>query len=171
MFTEFATWLQDTPASQTIQTVTWIIPLLQSIHIVTIGIVFVSILLVALRVLGVARADEGLGEVLQRFSPWIGIGLIVMAVTGSLLVVGEPIREFSALSFWLKMTLLVVAVTSGEIFRRSLRGASSGDGTAAYSSKLKAAAVVTVAIWVCIIYLGRTIAYDVEIWGSLSFNS
>lgn len=171
MFTEFAAWLQDTPASQTIQTVTWIIPLLQSIHIVTIGIVFVSILIVALRVLGVARLDEGLGELLQRFAPWIGIGLIVMAVTGALLVVGEPIREFSALSFWLKMTLLVVAVTSGEIFRRSLRGAPSGDGTAAYSSKLKTAAVVTVAIWVCIIYLGRTIAYDVEIWGSLSFNS
>ena len=123
------------------------------------------------RVLGVARLDEGLGELLQRFAPWIGIGLIVMAVTGALLVVGEPIREFSALSFWLKMTLLVVAVTSGEIFRRSLRGAPSGDGTAAYSSKLKTAAVVTVAIWVCIIYLGRTIAYDVEIWGSLSFNS
>jgi hypothetical protein len=171
MFTEFAAWLQETPASQTIQTVTWIIPLLQSIHIVTIGIVFVSILIVALRVLGAARMDDGIGDVLRRFSPWIGIGLIVMAATGSLLVVGEPIREFTALSFWLKMTLLVVAVTSGELFRRSLRGAPSTDGTRAYSPKIKAAAVVTVAIWVCIIYLGRTIAYDVEIWGSLSFNS
>ncbi len=168
MFTEFAAWLQETPASQTIQTVTWIIPLLQSIHIVTIGIVFVSILILALRVLGVARMDDGIGEVLQRFSPWIGIGLIVMAATGSLLVVGEPVREFTALSFWLKMTLLVIAVTSGELFRRTLRSASSAD---AYSSKIKVAAVATVAVWVCIIYLGRTIAYDVEIWGSLSFNS
>lgn len=169
MFTEFAAWLQETPASQTIQTVTWIIPLLQSIHIFTIGVVFVSILVVALRVLGVARTEDGIGEVLQRFSPWIGIGLIVMALSGSVLVVGEPIREFTATSFWLKMTLLVVAVTSGEIFRRTLRTAPASGGQ--YSSKVKFAAVVTLAIWVCIIYLGRTIAYDVEVWGSLSLNS
>lgn len=169
MFTEFASWLQGTPASQTIQTVTWIIPLLQSIHIFTIGIVFVSILVIALRVLGVARTEHGIGEVLQRFSPWIGIGLIVMALSGSVLVVGEPIREFTATSFWLKMTLLVVAVASGEIFRRTLLGAQTEGGQ--YSSKIKIAAIVTLAIWVCIIYLGRTIAYDVEVWGSLSLNS
>lgn len=38
----FAAWLHATPFSKTIQTVHWIIPFLQSVHIVMIGVVFVS---------------------------------------------------------------------------------------------------------------------------------
>ncbi len=84
---------------------TWIIPLLQSIHIVTIGVVFVSSLMIALRVMGRMRADEPFAAVWARFAPWMWYGLMVMVVTGVLLVIGEPVREFTALSFWLKMTL------------------------------------------------------------------
>ena len=41
---EFAEWLGATPLSVAIQSRLWLTPLLQSIHIVMIGIVFVSIL-------------------------------------------------------------------------------------------------------------------------------
>jgi len=102
---EFAEWLQTTPISVAIQSVEWIIPLLQSIHIVMIGVVFISILMVALRVLGHVRTDESFATVWARFAPWMWTGLVVMALTGLTLIVGEPIREFTALSFWLKMTL------------------------------------------------------------------
>ena len=55
---DLAEWLQATPISVTIQSVKWVVPLLQSIHILTIGMVFVSSLMIALRVLGRMRADE-----------------------------------------------------------------------------------------------------------------
>src|SRR5690606_19014239 len=103
---DFAQWLQATPVSVTIQSVTWIIPLTQSIHIITIGIVFVSILSIALRVLGWIRMDQAFGVVLHRFEPWIGRGLVVLLLTGLTLVVGEPVRQIMSLSFWMKMTLL-----------------------------------------------------------------
>ena len=54
----FAEWLQTTRLSVTIQSIDWIIPLLQSIHILMIGLVFVSILMIALRVLGRVHVDE-----------------------------------------------------------------------------------------------------------------
>ena len=57
---EFAEWLQATPLSVAIQSTLWVTPLLQTIHIVMIGIVFVSMLNVALRVLGQIRTDEPL---------------------------------------------------------------------------------------------------------------
>src|SRR5256885_12660724 len=98
------------------KTVTWIIPLLQSIHIVTIGIVFISSLMIVLRVLGYMRADEPFAAVWRRFAPWMWTGLGVMVVTGVLLVMGEPVREFTALSFWLKMTLLAIAVVTTAVF-------------------------------------------------------
>ena len=117
---EFAEWLQTTPISVVIQSTTWVIPLLQSIHILMIGVVFVSILMVVLRVLGRVRTDETLGTVWTRFAPWMWSALVVMALTGLTLVIGEPVREFSALSFWLKMGLIAIGVASVLVFRRSL---------------------------------------------------
>jgi hypothetical protein len=184
---EFAEWLQATPVSVSIQSMSgWIIPLLQSIHIVMIGVVFVSSLVITLRVLGRMRADEPFVVVWNRFAPWMWIGLVVMALTGLTLVVAEPVREFTALSFWLKMALIAVAVASILLFGRSLepgmRRAPSAPGTMAaggtlpaagqeFSPGKKAVAVATVVLWVAIIFLGRAIAYDVEVWGSWSLHA
>jgi uncharacterized membrane protein SirB2 len=154
---EFAAWLHATAFSQTIQSVHIIVPLLQSIHIVMIGIVFVSSLMIALRVLGRARTDEPFEAVWRRFAPWLWTALAVMAVTGLLLVVGEPARELGATSFWLKMTLLLVAVTVTVLLGRAPQGAAA-----------RPAAVGLIVLWLAIIFLGRAIAYDIEVWGALS---
>jgi len=161
----FAEWLQATSVSLTIQTVTWIIPLLQSIHITMIGIVFVSSLMITLRVVGSVRADESFAAVWSRFAPWMWGGLIVMALTGLPLIVAEPVREFTAVSFWLKMALIVISVTSIVIFGRTVRPESLASVTAEFSPGRKAAAVATVVLWLAIIFLGRAIAYDGAVWG------
>jgi uncharacterized membrane protein SirB2 len=165
---EFAESLQSSPLSVAIQSTTWVTPLLQSIHIWVIGIVFVSILMLALRVWGRVRMDETFSDVWTRFAPWLWGGLIVMALTGVVLVIAEPVREFTALSFWLKMALLVIGVTSGVWFGRSLKSAAIAAPAPEFSAGRKAAAAATVVLWLAIIFLGRAIAYDVEVWGSLS---
>jgi uncharacterized membrane protein SirB2 len=161
---EFAEWLQNTSASATIRGIGWFIPLLQSIHLVTIGIVFVSSLMTALRVLGRVRADEPFAAVWARFAPWLWGGLIVMMVTGLLLVAGEPVREVTALSFWLKMVLLAIGVAGTVVLGRSLASKAVLD----FSTAARTGAIALVALWLAIIFLGRGIAYDVEIWGSHS---
>jgi hypothetical protein len=164
---ELAQWLQATPVSVTIQSVSWIIPLLQSIHILTIGVVFVSSLMIALRVLGRVRADEPFAAVWRRFAPWMWGGLVVMAVTGGTLVIGEPVREVTTLSFWMKMTLVAIGVVSTAVFGRSLQATTPAE----FSAAAKTGAVALIALWIAIIFLGRAIAYDVEVWGSLSLHA
>lgn len=171
----FAEWLQATSVSVTIQSVTWIIPLLQSIHILMIGVVFISSLMISLRVLGRLRVDEPFNAVWHRFAPWMWSGLVVMLLTGLPLIVGEPEREFGALSFWLKMSLIVIGVVTTAVFGRTLRGATAVSGSTAvgsseFSAASKAVAVATIVVWIAIIFLGRAIAYDVEIWGSYSLH-
>jgi hypothetical protein len=161
---EFAEWLQDTPISTTIRRVGWFVPLLQSIHLVTIGIVFVSSLMTALRVLGRVRTNELFAATWARFAPWMWGGLIVMAATGLLLVVGEPVRELTALSFWFKMALLALGVAGTVVFGRSLASRAAVE----FSAAARTSAIALVALWLAIIFLGRGIAYDVEIWGALS---
>jgi hypothetical protein len=163
---EFAEWLGTTPLSVAIQSRLWLTPLLQSIHIVMIGIVFVSMLVVALRILGRMRADEPFPEVWRRFAPWFWSALLVMLATGIVLTLGEPAREAHALSFWIKMGLIVVAVSSAIHFGRTA-AAAAGGGASQFSGGTRFVAVASIALWLAIIYLGRAIAYDVEVWGSL----
>jgi uncharacterized membrane protein SirB2 len=152
--------------SVAIQSRLWLTPLLQTIHILMIGVVFVSMLSVALRVLGQVRTDEPLAEVWHRFAPWFWTALGVMAGTGLILTISEPVREVSALSFWIKMTLIVIGVASALYFGRTVATAGVGAVTSVYSGRARVVAVATIVLWVAIMFLGRWIAYDVEIWES-----
>jgi hypothetical protein len=167
----FAQWMETTWISETIKSVTWIVPLVQSIHIVTLAIVFGAIFMVALRVLGMVRMDQGFGAVLNRFEPFIRKGIVVLAATGLILVAGEPVRELMSLSFWLKMALLLIGITSAYTFTRSLgrAGVMSG-GEPQFTSSTRVGAMATVVLWLAIIFLGRAIAYDVEVWGGWSLS-
>jgi hypothetical protein len=164
---EFATWLQATSFSVTIQSVGWVVPFLQSVHILGIGVVFVSVLMVALRVLGRVRMEQSLAEVWARFAPFLWWGLAVMALTGMLLTISEPIREFMTLSFRLKLLLLLVGIVSAAQFGRRVRRVA-GAGANQVPPGLRIAAIATIALWLAIIFLGRAIAYDDVIWGSWS---
>jgi uncharacterized membrane protein SirB2 len=164
----FAQWLQSTSLSNTLQTVKWVIPLLQSIHILMLGIVFASVLMVSLRVLGRVRTDEPFAAVWARFSPWIWTALCVMATTGAILIVAEPVREFSASSFWVKMFLVAFGATLTAIHSRRLQRIALTH--ADFSLAAKGASIAIVVVWMAVIFLGRAIAYDKEVWGSLSIH-
>jgi hypothetical protein len=173
---DFAEQLQASPLSLLIQSVEWIIPLVQTVHILMIGVVFVSMLMIALRVLGAMRADEPFGVVLNRFAPWMWSGLVVMALTGLILVIGEPVREFSSTSFWIKMGLVAVAAASAILFRLSLPAERIALGPEAaagapFPNATRFVAGATIVLWLAIIFLGRAIAYDIEVWGPWSLST
>jgi hypothetical protein len=163
---EFAAWLQATPLSVAIQSTLWLTPLLQSIHIVMIGIVFVTMLIVALRVLGVMGTEEPLAVVWHRFSPWFWAALGTMAGTGIVLSISEPIRQVSAMSFWVKMALLAIGISTALYFGRSVAAASATAQVGPFDGRARFAAAATILVWLTIIFMGRSIAYDVEVWGS-----
>jgi uncharacterized membrane protein SirB2 len=168
---EFATWLQSTSLSVAIQSHGWVVPTLQSLHILMIGVVFISIMMIALRVLGRVRADEPMAAVWGRFAPFLWGGVALMVVTGVLLTLSEPVREFMTLSFRLKMALLVIGVTSAAAFGRSVQSTVRVGGAAVaapFPARVRIAAVATLLLWLAIILLGRAIAYDDVVWGSWS---
>src|SRR6185436_18278788 len=103
----------------------------------------------------------------RRFAPWMWCGLVVMALTGAVLILGEPIREVTALSFWLKMTLIASVVVSTIVFARAAKPAA-GAPDPQFSTATKTAVVAALVVWIAIVFLGRAIAYDVQVWGSWS---
>jgi uncharacterized membrane protein YgdD (TMEM256/DUF423 family) len=166
---QFALWLSTTSPSVFIQEHNvWAIPAIQSIHIVGIAMVMGSVLMIDLRILGWAWADQTLRQTTNRFGPWLSASLCLLLVTGLLMVVGEPVRELVTFSFWLKMTLVAVGALAATIFQSTLRRyEQQWEDTLVHRRAIKALAIVTFLIWVFVIILGRLIAYD-HVWGSWS---
>ena len=155
--TEFSKWLAATPLSHTIQTVGWIIPTLQTIHILGVAVLFSSAILVDLRVLRLMQRDVPLPEVAQRFLPVIWPVVVILLLTGSLLIIGEPRRSLLNSTFYLKMSLLVVAVllTAG---LQWLFVAARDSGRARLIAG-QVVATASILVWCGVLFAGRWIAY------------
>lgn len=165
---QFTEWLSQTSFSLAIQTHEWVVPTIQSIHIVAIGVVLASVFMIVLRVLGWAGRDQSLMETTGRFGPWLSGALCVMLATGILMVVGEPARELLAFSFWLKMFLVAVGTLIAAVFQMAVRRNEVWwESSIVKRRSTKSLAIFTLLIWVAIVILGRLIAYD-HVWGSWS---
>lgn len=165
----FALWLSTTLPSVFIQThEAWMVPVIQSLHIVGIGIAVGSALMITLRVLGWAGTDQSLSQTLRRFGPWLTGALLLLLASGSLLIVAEPVRELVTLSFWLKMACVATLAVIATMFQASVKKQPQlWEQTLIRRRSVRLAAMLTFVLWGCIIILGRLIAYD-HIWGHLS---
>ncbi len=157
MIQAFCNWLSNTALSMVIQNTSWIIPTVQTVHILAISIVMASILMLDLRLLGAFARTQSVVAMSERFVPWVWVAVLVLAASGALLIVGEPGRELQSQVFWVKMALLVGALAVTAVFRRAARrtpGFWEQHRGAAY-----AVAVTSLALWTAIVAAGRWIAY------------
>jgi len=157
---DLSKWLAATPLSHTIQTNGWVIPTLQTIHILSVAVLFSSAILVDLRFYRALQRDVPLADVARRFLPTIWPVLLILLITGSLLIIGEPRRSLLNNTFYLKMALLAVAVLLTLALQWSLRAAPEfweRDRRRRIAGQL--AATVSILVWCGILFAGRWIAY------------
>ena len=156
----FGDWLATTSLSETIQNVSWIIPAVQTLHIVCVAIVIAATFLVDLRILGLFSRSQPLAALSHRFLTWIWWALIVLLVSGSLLIVGEPGRSLLNPMFGLKMLMLVIVAALTVVLQRPLAtDAGFWDASGGRQLAAKTIAVLSLALWSCIVFAGRWIAY------------
>jgi hypothetical protein len=156
----FADWLAATNLSSVIQNVSWIIPTVQTVHIVCVAIVVSATFLVSLRILGIFDRSEAIAALAHRFLPWIWYALVVLLVTGALLIIGEPNRSLMNPAFAVKMLMLVIVASLTALLQRPLATeATYWDVSAQRRMLARSIAVVSLVLWSCIVFAGRWIAY------------
>ena len=105
----FVQWLQSTPLSLTIRKISWLIPLLQTLHILANALVLAAVVMIGLRVWGWSRAEPAL-ERARRFLPWIWAAMGVLTATGIVLIIAAPRRTLLDRTFQVKMLIMVLAI-------------------------------------------------------------
>jgi hypothetical protein len=154
----FCSWLQFTHLSQFLQSIDWIVPLVQTVHILAIGAVIAAIFLVTLSALGVLRAEERWAGGGTRFLPVIWWALPVLLISGVVLIIAEPTRSLRSSAFQLKMLLLIGAIFVTVRHRAGLvRAQKRPAGGARFGTAVRA--LLAASLWVGVIFAGRWIAY------------
>jgi hypothetical protein len=156
---ELCNWLAATSLSHTIQTVSWIIPTVQTIHILSVAVLFTSAVLVDLRVWRLLERDVPASDVARRLLPPIWPIVLVLLITGSVLIIGEPRRSLLNSTFYLKMALLAVALVLTAILQWSLSAAPKVPNKNARWLVEQSAATASILVWSGILFAGRWIAY------------
>jgi putative copper export protein len=155
---DLADWLYASALSQAIQNTPWVIPALQSVHILALSILFGAALMVNLGALGViGRGEAGPAALCRRYVPWIWLALGVLAITGSLLVISEPERALSNPMFWTKLAVLALACGLTVAMARTSRERTVPAATA----PARLLAIAGLAAWLAVIVCGRWIAYAI----------
>lgn len=153
-------WIDHTALSQAIQVTSWVVPVVQTIHILAVAAVASSALMIDLRLIGVFWADRSMRDVSSRFLPLVWWPLPLLLATGAIMIIGEPARSLKNPAFQLKMTLLVAAlIVTGLFWFLQRRNAAFGDLRSGPRVTAAAIAIVSMFLWSAIIFAGRWIAY------------
>jgi hypothetical protein len=156
----FADWLASTPLSVTILSVSWLVPLVQTIHILALAALLSSVGMIGLRIVGRAGGHASVADTARRYVPWIWGALVIMLLTGLTLIIGEPGRSLTNAYLQWKMALLVLGVLLVCGFRTTVaRHAPLWDPDRRPRPLAGTLAAFTFALFVAIAVLGRWIAY------------
>jgi len=157
MIESFCGWLSNTSVSLTIQTVMWIIPAVQTLHILCVAIVMSSMAMLDLRLIGVVGCRWSISQTVSRFVPWVWAVLPVLLTSGIILIIGEPSRELLNPYFRAKMAMLAtVVVITFVIQRQNKKNVHYWEGRRAFAAGTGLASLL---LWVGIVTAGRWIAY------------
>ncbi len=138
----------------------YLFPMLESIHVIGLALVFGTILIIDLRLMGVAS----MGRPFQRMAPeivkWTWFGFAVALITGALMFTTNATVYYHNTYFRIKMLLLLLAGVNMGIFESTTgrQVAKWGDQRSTPSSA-RIAARFSLVLWVSIIVFGRLIGF------------
>ncbi len=159
MWQDLSNWLANTPFSLAIQTTTWAIPAIQTVHILGISVVLSSVLMMNMRLLNVAWRDTAPSVVAARFVKPVWIALVVLLLTGASLVIAEPGRSLTNPMFISKMSMLVLAIIATLIMQKNVLRVPASWDLLRPPAGARITAAVALLLWVSISVCGRLIAY------------
>ncbi|HMK80538.1 MAG TPA: DUF6644 family protein [Xanthobacteraceae bacterium] len=156
-------WLQSTAIAQTISENEMLFPWIESIHVLAIVLVVGTIVVVDLRLIGVASLDRAAGTLMRDVLPFTWGAFVVAAITGSLLFSSNA-RDYAHNFFFEgKLVLLVLAGLNMAVFH--LVGARDIDRwgpTRRTPLAAKTAGAASLLVWMTVVAFGRWIGFTLH---------
>ncbi|OFW32522.1 MAG: hypothetical protein A3G76_01225 [Acidobacteria bacterium RIFCSPLOWO2_12_FULL_65_11] len=153
----FFEWCDNTAISAWIRDTTWSFPVIETFHILALTLLYGTILIVDLRLLGMGMRRQPTRFLAGELRSWMNASLAVILVTGVLLFLSEAIRCYGNDGFRFKMVFLFFAVTFH--FTAFRRATAADDESRMSLGMKKVVALVSMTLWLAVGVGGRAIAF------------
>jgi hypothetical protein len=141
----------------------WLYPTVEIIHVVGIGLLFGSIAILDLRLLGVSRSIP-VKALAGHVLPWTAASFLLIVPSGLMMFTAHATDFISSPVFVTKMCLIMAAGVNAALFH-AVTFPSVGVWDSDEMRKLppppsvRIAAAASLLIWICVIACGRLLAY------------
>jgi len=152
---DFWSWLENLPIAARIGE-SWWFPLLESLHVVGVAMVFGSILMVDLRLLGLAGTKYAVSTMSKELVPWTWAAFALALVTGVGLFITRASHYAENPAFQIKCLLLLLAGGNMIAFHFGVfRRVVQWDVATKLPTASKIAGVASLVLWAGVILAGR----------------
>jgi hypothetical protein len=152
--------LEDTRFATGIRDSLYLFPVIESVHVMALSVVFGTITIVDLRLLGLASVDRRFARLsgeLLRFT-WAAFG--ITAATGAMMFATNARVYVGNTSFRVKMLLLALAGLNMLLFQATTgRNMVRSDEPRVMPRAGRVAAACSLTLWIAIIFAGRIIGF------------
>lgn len=152
----FFQWCEQTTVGTVVRDSTWMFPILEVFHVIALGVLCGSILLVDLQVLGLRLPGTAVRRLVGDTQSLLAGSLAVIVASGVLLFASEAVKCYDNAAFWVKLALFALATVFTFTIRRR---AYSGQGLHDFSAGQRAVAVFSTALWFGVGMAGRGIGF------------
>ena len=136
----------------------WLYPAIEIVHIVGIALLFGSIAVLDLRLLGFSRG-VALRKLAGHVLPWTAASFLLIVPSGLAMFASHASEFIASPVFVAKMSLIMAAGVNAAVFHAGVfRGAAAWDAEAPPPAA-RAAAAISLLLWVSVIACGRLLAY------------
>jgi hypothetical protein len=154
-------WLEGLAWTTAIRESNWGYPIMEMAHVATIVAFAGLVIVMDLRLVGVAFAQTPLTQIQRRLFPWQMGWFALSAATGLLLFFVDPLRYYGNTFFRVKLVLLALAGLNALAFHRTIfRTVGRWDEDPMSPATARLAGGASLLLWSAIIFAGRLTAYN-----------
>jgi len=138
-------------------------PTVESLHVMAITAVLGVIVIVDLRLIGLAGTSYAITRMARTLLPATWIAFLIAVVTGALLFTSQPLTYAGNFSFRMKLALIAAAGLNMMVFHFvTMRGIAQWDRDAPVPFAAKLAGGLSIAIWLMVVAFGRWIGFTMS---------
>ena len=153
-------WVQDTEVSTAFRESSYVWAIVDGVHVLGLCVFLGMLLFWELRLFNVGLRTATVAVTWRRLSPWLLAGFTIMVASGMTLFAGEPVRYWGSIFFRIKSVALVLAGVNALVFHFTIGRHLARFDTQRLPRSAHMIGIVSVTLWVLIVFCGRLIAYN-----------